>query len=113
MSNKKNSLNGFENIEDLITEDSRHLRTRNEDLYKVHELLQFLGQEENRLKKLDSFFTRKYDNLIQTPQSAEIYDNLSHIVEDKKATLIDKLIPINSAVNQEMTQMWKSMFQMS
>ncbi len=110
MSKKKIDYGGFEDIAELIEDDGRPIRSKSDDLYKEHELLQFLEQEELRLTKLDTFFTRKYDNLVTTPQSQAIHKELSKKVDRKRQDLIKKLGHTQSAVNQELMQMWRSMF---
>ena len=110
MSKNKTNYGGFNDIADLVDDDERPIKSSRDDLYKEHELLQFLELEENRLKKIDSLFTRKYDNLISTPQAQEVYDTLCASVDRKKNSLIDKLVPTDSAINQELAQMWRSMF---
>lgn len=71
-------LQGFEEVFDLIENDKDKKRSNSERFVNPHELLNFLEKENERLSKLDQFFSDKAPNLLLNPTS----QNLCEIQED-------------------------------
>lgn len=105
-----NDFAGFEDILDLLDEKRGHSSKRNEDLYKEHEMVSFLDQNKERLKKIDNLITKKYHIVKEHQNSQGSLGDAKITLRITKNTLIKKLYPKSSALNQELKIMWNSIF---
>lgn len=72
-------LRGFEEVFDLIDNDKDKKKASSERYVNPHELLNFLEKENDRLAKLDQFFSDKAPNLLTNPTS----QNLCELQEEQ------------------------------
>lgn len=79
-------LRGFEEVFDLL-DDERDKKRSSERYVNPHELLNFLEKENDRLNKLDLFFSDKAPNLMTNPTT----QNLCELQEENIAGIQKEL----------------------
>lgn len=79
------NLQGFEEVFDLY-EDEKEKKRSNERYHNPHEILNFLEKENQRLEKIDVFFSDKATNLITHPTTENLCvaqtENIQRIQDD-------------------------------
>ena len=113
--NQKKELKGFEEVVDLVIEDSdrKEIERSKKDIEKrgdLHELYNFLEHEKTRLSRIDSFFSSKVDNLGENAQTQVLIKRQYSRIEQAKETLLPKLSQTDSSLQKQLRQIFNSAF---
>lgn len=105
-------LGEFENIIDLIEEDSKSKKSKltEKDESDTQELNEFLKIEHDRLKKMFIFFTDKISNFIKTPQTRQLLKIQKANTSKVKNQVRNHIKDVSSNFNLNLASIWNSSY---
>lgn len=107
---KMKDLEGFEDVLDLVYEERPTVKKGSESSSQSFETMAFLEEEEERLRRLETIFSSAIPNAMAHPQEdhviAELVDQRDTLLNE----LTDHMIKSDSALNQNLNSIFKTIF---
>lgn len=107
---KMKDLEGFEDVLDLVYEERPTLKKSTESTSQSFETMAYLEEEEERLRRLETVFSSAIPNAIAHPQEDYVLHDLSDTRETLLSELTAKMIKSDSALNQNLSAIFKTIF---